>query len=189
YSDSGPAAATVGSQYNQGCSNSGSQPPPPQVCQNPNNSVPYAKANSPGPSHGHVDNCGGCGGGSHADADSAQLNASASAFYAGGGTQPFSGASGQSNTVADSGGSLTVTTHSEVDSFVFGTVKVSKIAVDVTATSSLSGASGDAHITGGEVTANGQPVAGNDQGVTSQDKTVAPCAAGGGRKPRVPRRA
>jgi len=185
YSDSGPAAATVGSQYNQGCSNSGSQPPPPQVCQNPNNSVPYAKANSPGPSQGHIDNCGGCGGGSHADANAAELSAGASAFYAGGGTQPFSGASGQSNTVVNSGGTLTVTTHSEVDSFVFGNVRVSKISVDVTATSSMSGASGEGHITGGEVTANGQPVAVNDQGVTIQDRNVSACPAGGGPKPPV----
>ncbi|TMG03670.1 MAG: hypothetical protein E6I06_14400, partial [Chloroflexi bacterium] len=34
YSDSGPLAATAGSQYNQGCSNSGDHPPPPQVCEN-----------------------------------------------------------------------------------------------------------------------------------------------------------
>jgi len=137
YSDSGPLTATVGSQYNQGCTNSGSSPPPPQICQNPNNQVPYAKANYPGPSHGHIDNCNGCDGGSRADADAAQLTANSSAFYAGGGTQPFTGASGQTNTVIDSGGNLTVTTHSEVDSFVIGTVKVGKLVVDVTANSSL----------------------------------------------------
>jgi hypothetical protein len=185
YSDSGPAAATVGSQYNQSCSTSGSSPPPPQMCQNPNNSVPYAKATSPGPSQGHIDSCNGCGQGSRADASAAELNATAAAYYAGGGTQPFTGASGQSMTVMDSGGTLTVTTHSEVDSFAVGTVKVSKITVDVTATSSMSGAGGDAHITGGQVTANGQPVAVTDKGVTIQDKS-APCpSASGGPQPPI----
>ncbi|HET7420548.1 MAG TPA: hypothetical protein VFL27_09225 [Candidatus Dormibacteraeota bacterium] len=175
YSDSGPAAATAGSQYNQSCSGSGSTPPPPQMCENPNNSVPYARATSPGPSHGHVDACNGCGQGSSADADAGELTATSSAFYAGGGTQPFTGASGRSVTVVDSGGTLTVTTHSEVDSFTLGTVHVSKITVDVTASSSMSGGGGDAHITGGQVTANGQPVAVGDQGVTIADKTVSPC--------------
>ena len=175
YSDSGPLTATVGSQYNQGCTNSGSQPPPPQICQNPNNQVPYAKATYPGPSHGHIDNCNGCDGGSRADADAAQLTANSSAYYAGGGTQPFSGAWGQTKTVIDSGGNLTVTTHSEVDSFGFGTFKVSKVVVDVTANSSLSGGGGEAHIQGGQVTANGQPVSVNDQGVTVQDKQPIPC--------------
>jgi len=177
YSDSGPAAATVGSQYNQSCSNSGSSPPPPQMCQNPNNSVPYAKATSPGPSHGHIDSCNGCDQGSRADANAAQLSADASAYYAGGGTQPFTGASGQTTTVIDSGGTLTVITHSEVDSFVIGTVQISKITVDITANSSLSGGGGDAHVTGGQVRANGQPVAVNDQGVTIQSKQVAPCSS------------
>ena len=109
YSDSGPAVATVGSSYNQGCSQSGSQPPPPQICQNPNNQVPYANATYPGPSHGHIDQCNGCGNGPYADANAGQMNADASGYYAGGGTQPFSGASGKTNTVMDSGGTLTVT--------------------------------------------------------------------------------
>jgi len=137
--------------------------------------VPYAKATYPGPSHGHIDNCNGCDGGSRADADAAQLAANSSAYYAGGGTQPFSGAWGQTKTVIDSGGNLTVTTHSEVDSFGFGTFKVSKVVVDVTANSSLSGGGGEAHIQGGQVTANGQPVSVNDQGVTVQDKQPIPC--------------
>jgi hypothetical protein len=122
YSDSGPAAATAGSQYNQNCSTSGSQPPPPQICQNPNNQVPYATATYPGSSHGHIDQCNGCGSGPYADVDAADLSAGASAYYAGGGTQPFSGAWGKTTTVMDSGGTLTVTTHSAVDSFTFGTV-------------------------------------------------------------------
>src|SRR5207248_306562 len=134
YSDSGPAAATAGSQYNQGCSQSGNQPPPPQVCQNPNNQVPYATATYPGPSHSHIDQCNGCGSGPSADADAAQLRANASGYYSGGGTQPFKGASGQTSTVMDSGGTLTVTTHSEVDSFAIANVRVSKVAVDITAT-------------------------------------------------------
>jgi len=175
YSDTGPAGATAGSQYNQGCANSGNQPPPPQVCQNPNNQVPYAKATYPGPSHGHIDQCNGCDSGPRADADAAQLNASASAYNAGGGTQPFNGAWGQTSTVVDTGGTLTVITHSEVDSFTVGGVKVSKIVVDITATSTLSNAGGDAHVQGGQVTANGQPVAVNDQGVTITDQHSVPC--------------
>ncbi|TMG17027.1 MAG: hypothetical protein E6H99_13875, partial [Chloroflexi bacterium] len=184
YSDSGPLAATAGSQYNQGCSNSGDHPPPPQVCENPNNQVPYARATYPGPPHAHIDSCNGCGDGPRADSDAAQLTASASGYYAGGGAQPFSGAWGQTKTVIDAGGTLTVTTHSEVDSFVIGTVKISKIVVDVTANSSLSGGGGTAQIQGGQVTANGQPVGVTDQGVTIQDKRPIPCTAAP--KPPVP---
>jgi hypothetical protein len=175
YADSGPAAATVGSQYNQNCSQSGSQPPPPQICQNPNNQVPYATATYPGPSHGHIDQCSGCGSGPYADANAAQLNADADGYYSGGGTQPFSGAYGQTNTVMDSGGRLAVSTHSAVDSFTFGTVQVSKVIVDINAFSALSGAGGDAHVTAGHVTNSGQPVAVNDQGVTIVDKQPVPC--------------
>src|SRR5689334_21435310 len=104
YSDSGPAAATAGSQYNQGCSTSGNQPPPSHICQNPNNQVPYATATYPGASHGHVDQCNGCGSGPSADANASSLSADASGYYAGGGTQPFSGASGLTRTTMDSGG-------------------------------------------------------------------------------------
>jgi hypothetical protein len=182
YADSGPLAATSGSQYNQSCSNSNpNQPPPSQVCQNPNNSVPYATATSPGgPPHAHIDSCNNAGdscAGARADADASQLSADSSAFYAGGGAQPFTGATGNTQTIVTSGGTLTVTTHSEVDSFGFGNVKVSKLVVDVTATGTQSSASGDAHVTGGQVTVNGQPVAVNDQGVTVQDKQVVPCTA------------
>jgi len=177
YSDSGPAVATVGSQYNQNCSQSGSQPPPPQICQNPNNQVPYATATSPGPSHGHIDQCNGCGSGPSADANAGSMNADASGYYAGGGTQPFTGASGKTNTAMDSGGTLTVITHSEVDSFVIGTVRVSKVMVDINASSTVSGGDGQAHVSAGQVTANGQPVAVNDQGVTIQDKQPIPCSS------------
>ena len=177
YADSGPAAATAGSQYNQSCSTSGSQPPPPQMCANPNNQVPYATATNPGPSHGHIDQCNGCGSGPYADANASELSADAAGYYAGGGTQPFSGASGKTNTVMDSGGTLTVITHSAVDSFGFGTVQVSKVAVDITATSSLSGGDGQAHVSVGQVTDNGQPVSVNDQGVTIVDKQPVPCSS------------
>lgn len=191
YSDSGPAAATVGSQYNQSCSTSGSQPPPPQICQNPNNQVPYANATYPGPSHGHIDTCNGCGSGPYADANAAQLSADADGYYAGGGTQPFSGAYGSTTTLMDSAGKLTVTTHSAVDSFTFGTVQVSKVEVNINAFSALSGAGGDAHVNAGTVTNNGQPVSVNDQGVTIVDQRPAPCpstpqAIGGVQPPPPP---
>ena len=175
YSDSGPAAATAGSQYNQSCSTSGSAPPPPQICANPNNQVPYATATYPGPSHGHIDQCNGCGGGPYANADAAELTADASGYYAGGGTQPFSGASGQTNTTIDQSGRLVVTTHSAVDSFAIGPVQISKVAVDIDAFSTVSGGGGDAHVTAGQVTNNGQPVAVNDQGVTIVGQHPVPC--------------
>lgn len=178
YSDSGPLAATGGSQYNQSCSTSGSQPPPPQICQNPNNSVPYASAQYPGPSHSHIDTCNGCGSGPYADANASQLAADADGYYAGGGTQPFSGASGSTNTVIDSGGKLSVTTHSAVDSFTVGPVVIKKVDVLIDAFSALSGAGGDAHVNAGTVTNNGQPVAVNDQGVTIMDKQLVPCPSG-----------
>jgi len=182
YSDSGPGGATVGSQYNQSCTTGGSSPPPPQICQNPNNQVPYATATYPGgPPHSHIDTCNGqssCpSGGPRADSDAAQLNASASGYYSGGGAQPFTGASGNTQTATGSSGNLTVTTHSEVQSFSIGNVQVSKVMVDVTVTSTISGATGDAHVVAGQVTVNGQPVAVNDQGVTVQDKQPVPCTA------------
>jgi hypothetical protein len=182
YSDSGPASATAGSSYNQGCTSSGSAPPPPQVCQNPNNQVPYAKATYPGgPPHSHIDACSGSGscpdGSTRADGDAAQLNSSASGYYAGGGAQPFTGASGKTNTVVDASGNLVVVTHSEVQSFAVGSVRVSKVTVDVTATSSVSSGSGDAHVVAGQVTANGQPVSVTDQGITIADKQPVPCTS------------
>ena len=179
YSDSGPATATAGSQYNQSCS-AGNPPPPPSICQNPNNGVPYADSNYPGgPSSAHVDTCGGQASCPSARADSTaeELQATASGYYAGGGTQPFSGASGQSETVVSSDGTLTVTTHSEVQSFVIGDVSVSKVVVDTIATATNSSATADAHVVVGSVTANGQPVSVTDQGVTVQDKTITPCPA------------
>jgi hypothetical protein len=179
YSDSGPLVATAGSQYNQGCT-TGDKPPPKEICQNPNNQVPYAKSTSPGgPDKSHIDGCG-----NHqpcpvagADSEAADLYALATGYYQGGpgSAQPFSGASGATRTQMDQGGNLTVTTHSEVQQWSMGNVNVSKVIVDVKAISNLSGGSGEAHITGGQVTLNGQPVAVNDQGVTVADRKPIPC--------------
>ncbi|HET7467052.1 MAG TPA: hypothetical protein VFL29_10310 [Candidatus Dormibacteraeota bacterium] len=168
FSDTGPLAATAGSQYNQGCS-AGNPPPPPSACSNPNNSVPYANSNYPGgPDNAHVDSCGGQSScpSAHADSDASELAANASGVYAGGGTQPFSGASSESHTYVTSAGVLTVITHSEVQNFVIGTVSISKVVVDTVATATNGSASADAHIVVGSVTVNGQPVSINGDGVT-----------------------
>jgi hypothetical protein len=178
YSDSGPVVATGGSAYNQGCT-TGDKPPPKEICQNPNNQVPYAKATSPGgPDKSHVDSCNNnpsCPAG--ADTEVAQLFAQASGYYAGGpgSQQPFSGASGMTRTEVDQSGNLTVTAHSEVQNWTMGNVQVQKVTVDVKAISNLGGGSGEAHVTGGQVTLNGQPVTVNDQGVTVQDKKLITC--------------
>jgi hypothetical protein len=174
FADSGPLAATAGSQYNQGCS-AGNPPPPPSACQNPNNSVPYANSSYPGgPQSDHVDSCGGqstCPS-ARANSDAEELAANAFGYYAGGGGQPFGGATGESHTTVDPSGVLIVTTHSEVDNFVIGTVKVSKVVVDTIATASNSSATADATVIVGSVTANGKPIAITDQGVTIQDKSI-----------------
>jgi hypothetical protein len=190
FSDSGPLADTAGSQYNQSCS-TGNPPPPPSACQNPNNQVPYATSTYPGgPDKAHVDSCSAstassqqqnpCPGGqaaSRGDSDAYQLSADAWGYYAGGGTQPFSGATGASHTVVGSNGVLTVTTHSEVNNFAIGTVQVSKVTVDTIATSTVSSGSADAHVVVGQVTVGGQPVSVNDQGLTVQQTQPVPCPA------------
>jgi len=118
YSDSGPLVATGGSSFNQGCT-TGDKPPPKEICQNPNNSVPYAKATNPGgPDKSHIDACGNnnqCPA-AGSDAEAAALYAQASGYYQGGATsgQPFSNASATTRTQMDDGGNLTVKTHSEV---------------------------------------------------------------------------
>lgn len=179
YSDSGPLTATAGSQYNQGCT-TGDHPPPKEICQNPNNQVPYARSTSPGgPDKSHIDACANhqpCPA-AGADTEAADLYALAAGYYQGGATsaQPFSGASGTARTQMDQGGNLTVTTHSEVQNWSMGNVQVSKVTVDVKAVSNLSGGSGEARITGGQVTLNGQSVAVNDQGVTVADRKPIPC--------------
>jgi hypothetical protein len=190
FSDTGPLGATGGSQYNQSCS-AGNPPPPPSACQNPNNQVPYATSTYPGgPSSAHVDSCSSspvsaqqqnpCPGGqaaSRGDSDANQLNADAWGYYAGGGAQPFSGATGASHTVVSSNGVLTVTTHSEVQNFAMGPIAVSKVIVDTVVTSTTTSGTADAHVVVGEVTINGQPVTVNDQGVTVEQTQPAPCPA------------
>ena len=179
YSDSGPLVATAGSNYNQGCT-TGDRPPPKEICQNPNNQVPYAKSTSPGgPDRSHIDACANhqpCPA-AGADSEAADLYALAAGYYQGGtgSAQPFSGAIGTTRTQMDQSGNLTVTTHSEVQKWSMGNVQVSKVTVDVKAVSNLSGASGEARITGGEVTLNGQPVSVTDQGVTVADRKPIPC--------------
>ena len=189
FSDSGPIAATAGSQYNQSCS-AGNPPPPPSVCSNPNNQVPYADSNYPGgPGNTHVDSCGGQSAcpSARADSDASELGANASGLYAGGSTQPFSDASSRSRTYVSSSGVLTVITHSEVQSFVIGTVAISKVVVDTIVTVTNGSASADAHVTVGSVTVNGQPVSITDQGITVQQQSVGcPSAPGGGVLPGVP---
>jgi hypothetical protein len=195
YSDSGPLVATAGSSYNQGCT-AGDHQPPKEMCQNPNNQVPYAKSASPGgPGKSHVDACANkppCPAAA-ADAEAAELYAMATGYYQGGASsaQPFSGASGTTRTQVDQSGFLTVTTHSEVQNWSMGNVKVEKVTVDVKAISSLSGGSGEAKITGGQVTLNGHPVTVNDQGVTVADRKAIPCVEtpkppAGGPQPAAP---
>lgn len=186
FSDSGPLAATGGSQYNQSCS-AGNPPPPSSVCQNPNNSVPSADSNYPGgPSSAHVDSCGGqstCPA-AQANSDASELGANALGIYSGGAGQPFSGASGESHTYVTSGGVLYVITHSEVQSFVIGNVSISKVVVDTIATATNSSATADARVTVGSVTVNGVPVTITDQGITVQQKSVScPSTPGGGGGP------
>jgi len=78
----------------------------------------------------------------------------------------------------DSNGSLTVVTHSEVQSWSMGAIKVNKITVDVTATSTMSGGSGTATVVGGEVTdSSGKSYKVTDQGATFEDKQPIPCTA------------
>ena len=186
YSDTGPLADTAGSQYNQSCS-AGNPPPPPSACQNPNNNVPYADSNYPGgPQSAHVDACqssspAGCPG-SQASSDSEELGANASGQYAGGGA-PWSSAEGDSHTVVSSDGTLTVTTHAEVDDFVIGTIHISKVVVITIATATNSSATANATVIVGTITANGQPVTVGDQGVTIEQKNTVPCPSGGGGGP------
>jgi len=185
YADTGPLADTAGSQYNQSCS-AGNPPPPPSACQNPNNGVPYADSNYPGgPQSAHVDACQGgtpsCPA-SQASSDSAELAANASGQYAGGGA-PWSSAEGDSHTVVSADGTLKVTTHSEVDDFTIGTIRISKVVVETIATATNSSATADATVIVGTITANGQPVTLGDQGLTIEQKTPVACPSGGGGGP------
>src|SRR5260370_16796001 len=92
------------------------------------------------------------------DSDCLQRSADAWGYSAGGGAQPFSGAVGESHTVVSQNGTLAVTTHAEVQSFVIGTLRVSKVIVDTSATSTRSSGTADAHVVVAEATVNGQPV-------------------------------
>ena len=188
FADSGPLTATGGSQYNQSCS-AGNPPPPPSVCQNPNNSVPYADSNYPGgPGSAHVDSCGGQSAcpAARGDSDAEATGATASGVYAGGGTQPFSGAAASSHTYVTPAGVLTVTTHSEVQNFVSGGVAISKVVVDTIVTINEGTATAEAHITVGSVTVNGQPVTVTDQGATMGPQSAGCPSTPGGSPPALP---
>ena len=181
YSDVGPLGQTVAA-----CSD------PSQCANRPG--VPYANAHYPGgKSKDHVDSCtpsaaasgqaGACPStgqpASYADTSAAELAAAASGYYAGGGTQPFSGAEGDSHSTVAEDGSLLVTTHSAVHNATFagGAIQISKVEVTTTVKTSGGTATVDARVTVGQVLINGQPAAITDQGVTVQQNQVIPCSA------------
>src|SRR5260370_6933159 len=120
------------------------------------------------------------------DSDCLQRSADAWGYAAGEGAQPFSGAIGESHTVVSQNGVLTVTTHSEVQSFVIGTLRVSKVTVDTITTSTTSSGTADAHVVVGEVTVNGQPVNITDQGLTIQQQQPVPSPSSPSPPPRPP---
>ena len=181
YSDVGPAAMTVAA-----CTNSD----PSQCPQNAG--AIYATAHYPGgPATGHVDSCttsaaakqqaNPCPNGSpssYADTAAGELSAAASGYYAGGGTQPFSGAAADSRTTVKADGSLVVTSHSSVHNASFGPVNISKVDVLVVATSAAGAATATATVTVGSVTVNGQPVNVTDSGTTFTQQQVVPCPGG-----------
>lgn len=192
YSDVGPFVNTVAA-----CSNSD-----PNQCQN-KVGVPYANAHFPGgKTSDHVDSCtpsaqasaqsNPCPNkgqpASYADANASELSADASGFYAGGGTQPFSGASGESKTIVSADGSLVVTTHSMVQNATFGggAIQISKVEVITKVTSAAGQAAGDAQVKIGQVLINGSPTAIDDKGVTVQQSQVVPCAAPANPPPALP---
>src|SRR5260370_19971201 len=120
------------------------------------------------------------------DSDCLQRSADAWGYSAGGGAQPFSGAVGESHTVVSQNGMLTVTTHAELQSFVIGTLRVSKVTVDTIATSTTSSGTADAHVVVGEVTVKGQPANITDQGLTIQQQQPVPCPAAPAPSPGAP---
>ena len=181
YSDIGPFGQTV-----TACSD------PSQCANRPG--VPYANAHYPGgKSKDHVDSCTPSAAASgqasacptsgqpasYADTSAAELVAAASGYYAGGGTQPFSGAEGDTQTTVAADGTLVVTTHSTVHNAAFagGAIQISKVEVTTTVRSSGGTATVDAHVTVGQVLVNGQPTNITDQGVTVQQNQVVPCTA------------
>lgn len=191
FSDVGPFVNTV-----TACSN-----PDPTQCQN-KAAVPYANAHFPGgKSADHVDSCSpsaassgqsnACPTGqavSYADVKATELSADATGTYAGGGAQPFTGATGDSHTVVNADGSLTTLAHSVVQTATFagGAIQISKVEVTSRATSAAGSAMGDAKVTIGQVLINGQPTSINDQGVTIQQNQVIPCTAPANPPPQLP---
>jgi hypothetical protein len=192
YSDVGPFVNTVAA-----CSNSD-----PSQCQN-KVGVPYANAHFPGgKTADHVDSCtpsaqasgqaNPCPNNgqpaSYADTNAGELSANASGFYAGGGTQPFSGASGETKTIVNADGSILVTTHSTVLSATFGggAIQISKVEVTTRATSASGQATADAQVKVGQVLINGQATSVDDKGVTVQQNLVVPCAAPASPPPAIP---
>src|SRR5260370_7053188 len=111
------------------------------------------------------------------DSDCLQRSADAWGYAAGEGAEALRGGIGESPRVVSQNGVLTVTTHSEVQSFVIGTLRVSKVTVDTITTSTTSSGTADAHVVVGEVTVNGQPVNITDQGLTIQQQQPVPCPA------------
>jgi hypothetical protein len=156
--------------------------------------VPYANAHYPGgKSTDRVDSCSPSAAASgqasacptsaqpasYADAKASELSADASGYYAGGGTQPFSGAMGESHTIVKDDGALTLTSHSTVlnASFAGGQIQISKVDVTTVVNSAGGSTTADAHVTVGQVLINGQPTSVTDQGVTVQQNQVIPCSA------------
>ncbi len=181
YSDIGPAGQTV-----TACSD------PTQCANRP--SVPYANAHYPGgKSKDHVDSCSASAAASaqanacptaghpvsYADTKASELSADAAGYYAGGGSQPFSGATGESHTIVKDDGSLILTAHSAVlnASFAGGQIQISKVDVTTVVDGAGAAATADAHVTVGEVLINGQPTNITDQGVTVQQNRVVSCAS------------
>jgi hypothetical protein len=187
YNDSGPIGATE-----HGCADpSGATCPPVPA-------VAYANAQYPGgPSDSHIDSCstgptgtqnntpcppkdanGNQPAPSSADTHAEELKADASANYAGGNAGvPASGTTAESHTIVNPDGTLVVRTHSFIAQMTFGTppnaIVISKVQVDVTLTILNGQAGGDAKVTIGSVTVNGQAVQVSDQGATFGESTVA----------------
>ncbi len=191
YSDIGPAGQTV-----TACSGD-----PSQCANRPN--VPYANAHYPGgKSKDRVDSCSpsaaasgqanACPTSAHpvsyADAKVSELSADASGYYAGGGTQPFSGAMGESHSVVKDDGSLVLTSHSGVLSATFagGQIQISKVDVTTVVNSAGGSTTADARVTVGEVLINGQPTNITDEGVTVQHNQVIPCSSAPAPPPGIP---
>ena len=179
YSDVGPLGATVAA-----CSQADQTKCPPVP------GAPYANSDYPGgKAKDHVDSCtpsqaasgqaNPCPNNqpaSYADTSVSELMAAASGYYAGGGAQPFSGASSDSTTTVGDDGSLTVHSHGAVQSATFGPFQIQKVDVLIDVVSAGGQVTRqDVKVTVGSVTLNGQPVTVTDQGVTAGQKVPIPC--------------